>query len=222
MDNMEIYNKMRSVPAEAKKPISAGRLKGMTDINPMWRFKKLTEVFGAAGIGWYYRITDKWLETGADGVVSAFVQIELYVKVDGEWSAPIQGIGGSAMVAKEKTGLYTSDECYKMALTDAISVSCKALGMAADVYYDKDRTKYTASENAQTAVEGATGQPMQNPKEYKCCDCGTAFSDYTDKNGHYWTAAQMYHMAESANVDGKPRCRSCSMKAGTRKEKING
>ena len=46
--------------------------------------------------------------------------------------------------------------------------------------------------------------------------------DYTDKNGNNWTAAQMYHMAESANIDGKPRCRSCSTKAGTRKEKING
>lgn len=222
MDNMELYNKMRSVPAEAKKTIGAGRLQGMTDINPMWRIKTLTEVFGAAGFGWYYRITDRWCEAGADGVVSAFVQIELFVKVDGEWSAPIQGIGGSAMVTKESSGLYTSNECYKMALTDAISVSCKALGMAADVYYAKDRTKYTASENAQAAVEGATGQPLQNPKEYRCCDCGTAFSDYTDKNGNNWTAAQMYHMAESANIDGKPRCRSCSTKAGTRKEKING
>ena len=29
--------------------------------------------------------------------------------------------------------MYTSDECYKMALTDALSVACKALGVAADV-----------------------------------------------------------------------------------------
>jgi hypothetical protein len=29
-----------------------------------------------------------------------------------------------------------------MALTDAISVACKALGMGADVYFEKDRTKY--------------------------------------------------------------------------------
>ena len=30
-----------------------------------------------------------------------------------------------------------------MALTDAISVSAKALGIGADVYYEKDRSKYT-------------------------------------------------------------------------------
>ena len=53
MDNMEIYNKARVVPNEAKKEITAGRLKGFTDINPMWRIKKLTEVFGPAGFGWW-------------------------------------------------------------------------------------------------------------------------------------------------------------------------
>lgn len=51
-DYMEIYNKARVVPGEAKKPIQAGRLKGMTDINPMYRIKTLTELFGPCGVGW--------------------------------------------------------------------------------------------------------------------------------------------------------------------------
>lgn len=62
--------------------------------------------------------------------------------MNGEWSEAIQGVGGSSFVTNEKNGLYTSDECYKMALTDAISVACKALGIGADVYWDKDSTKY--------------------------------------------------------------------------------
>jgi hypothetical protein len=45
-------------------------------------------------------------------------------------------------VASEKSGLYTSDECFKMALTDALSVACKALGIGADVYWDRDPNKY--------------------------------------------------------------------------------
>ena len=45
MDNMEIYEKVRSVPENAKRKIEAGRLKGKTDINPMWRIKTLTEQF---------------------------------------------------------------------------------------------------------------------------------------------------------------------------------
>ena len=63
MDNLRIYNAVRAVPKEAQKPIGAGRLKGMTDINPMWRIKCLTEQFGVCGFGWYYDITDMWLET---------------------------------------------------------------------------------------------------------------------------------------------------------------
>ena len=53
MENMEVYNKVRQVPQNAQKQIQAGRLKGMTDINPQWRIEKLTEVFGPCGIGWY-------------------------------------------------------------------------------------------------------------------------------------------------------------------------
>ena len=74
----------------------------MTDINPMWRIKTLTEQFGACGIGWYYDIVSERLEVGANDEKVAFVMINLYVKVDGEWSKPIVGTGGSSFVAKEK------------------------------------------------------------------------------------------------------------------------
>ena len=139
---LEVYEQVREVPQNALKPISSGRLKGKSDINPMWRIKKLTETFGMCGFGWRYDIVRMWTEPGAKGEISAFVHINLFVKYNGEWSEAIQGVGGSSFVANERNGLYTSDECFKMALTDAISVSCKALGMAADVYFESDRTKY--------------------------------------------------------------------------------
>lgn len=142
MDNLEIYNKVREVPDNAKKEIAAGRLKGKTDINPMWRIKALTEQFGVCGIGWKYEIVSQWLEHGGNDEIAAFVNINLYIKDGDKWSDGIPGTGGSSFVTKEKNGLYTSDECFKMALTDAISVSCKALGFGADVYWNADRTKY--------------------------------------------------------------------------------
>lgn len=148
MNNMAVYEQFASVPENAKKSIGAGRLKGMTDINPMWRIMMLTERYGPCGTGWKYIITDKRILEGADGVVCAFLDIDLYVKENGEWSDAIQGTGGSQFVSKEKGGLYTNDECFKMALTDAISVACKALGMGADVYWQSGRTKYDlASDN---------------------------------------------------------------------------
>lgn len=142
-ENMNVYEKVRAVPKEALKEIKGGRLKGMSDINPMWRIKMLTEMFGICGIGWKIEITDKRLENGGADEIVCFVDINLYVKVDGEWSAPIPGMGGSSFVTAERNGLYTSDECFKMAYTDAISVACKSLGFAADVYFANDRTKYS-------------------------------------------------------------------------------
>lgn len=159
---MDIYNSVRSVPKEAQKPIEAGRLRGKTDINPMWRMQVLTEKFGAVGFGWQYEIVEKRLETAPNGEIAAFVHIKLFVRdpESGEWSAPIVGIGGSMFVANESKGSYVSDECFKMALTDAISVSCKALGIGADVYWEKGSTKYS-EKPTQTQPKN---QPKQKPE----------------------------------------------------------
>lgn len=146
MNNMELYELGRQVPDEAKKTITAGRLKGFTDINPMWRIKRLTEMFGPCGIGWWYEITDKRMEAGANSEMCVFVDIKLFYRWGDTVSQPVYGTGGSSFVAKEKNGMYTSDECFKMALTDAISVAAKAIGVGADVYYAKDRDKYSNPE----------------------------------------------------------------------------
>lgn len=142
--NMSVFEQLRTTPAEARKEIKGGRLKGFTDINPMWRFKRLTEVFGPCGFGWKYEIVSQRLQAGHGNEVAAFVDILLYYKKDGEWSEGIPGVGGSAFVTTEKGGVHTSDECFKMALTDAISTAVKALGMSADIHFEKDRTKYGA------------------------------------------------------------------------------
>lgn len=165
MDNLELYNKVRSVPATAKRIIEAGRQAGKTDINPMWRIKTLTERFGPCGIGWKTEIKRTWLERGANDEIAAHVEIALYVKMNDSWSDAIPGIGGSMFVAKERNGLYTDDDAYKKAYTDAISVACKALGIAADVYYEKDATKYDKSigtlssnkSNTSTTVQKSSG-----------------------------------------------------------------
>ena len=70
-----------------------------------------------------------------------------------------------------------SDEAYKMALTDAISIACKALGMAADVYFANDRTKYDTqpaqTQQPSSAVQArrATAQPPM-PQHYTPVDQG--------------------------------------------------
>jgi len=173
VNNLELWGRVRAVPPEAKKEIQAGRLKGMTDINPIYRLKTLTEQFGPCGIGWWYEITDKHMERTDGGEVAAFVDINLYYTLDGVASRAVPGTGGSAFIAQEQKGLHVSDECYKMALTDAISVACKALGVGADVYWDKDKTKYSARgtetpdagspQHSSPKLEEAARQPAQPP-----------------------------------------------------------
>lgn len=137
-----LYEKVRHVPKEAINPIMGGRLKGKSDINPMWCIKTLTEQFGICGIGWKVEIFKSWLEEGGNGEIGAFVQIKLYVKENDTWSDGIPGTGGSMFVAKENSGMFVDDECFKKAYTDALSVACKLLGIGADVYWEKDNSKY--------------------------------------------------------------------------------
>ena len=180
-ENMELYNQFRSCPQEAQKPISAGRLKGKTDINPMWRIKVLTEVFGPCGFGWTCKITQTWIEDSPETAEkTANVRVELRVKYKGEWSEPIEGIGGAMFIEQESKGLHTDDDCFKKAYTDAISVACKALGVAADIYYAKDPdTKYN------------TGDTNTQPQEQMTYEQALA---YVYKEGKYpeKTLAEIY------------------------------
>lgn len=173
MENLSIWEKVRTVPPTAQKPIVGGRLKGKSDINPVWRLKTLTEQFGVCGVGWKYVIKKSWLEPGANSEIAAFVEIEIYIKADGQWSEAIPGTGGSSFVAKESGGLYVSDECFKMALTDAISVACKALGVGADVYWEKDSSKYDKPQGEPPQSKPAVqSKPQSKPEPPQKDDSG--------------------------------------------------
>jgi len=149
--NLAIYEEVRSVPAHALRTIESGPLKGKSDVNPMFRIQILTRLFGPVGFGWYTEICRKWTESTEDGSTAVFVDINLYVRKDGEWSKPIHGTGGNKLVTldtKWEQGVRTvsphiDDEAYKKAYTDALSVACKSLGIAADVYWAADVTKYS-------------------------------------------------------------------------------
>lgn len=148
--NLSIFNKVRKVPSNALKQIGAGRLKGMSDVNPVWRILAMTDTFGICGVGWKYEITKQWTETYGNEI-KGFCNINMFIKVDGEWSDAIPGTGGASFVAMERNGAYVSDEVYKMALTDALSVAMKSIGVAADVYFAKGAdlgTKYAINEQA--------------------------------------------------------------------------
>ena len=156
-ENMKIWNAVARPPKDALKQIVAGRLKGMTDIKPQWRYQALTEQFGPIGFGWTYETKRTWTEPGVDGEVMVFVEIDLFVQYGGQWSKAIPGVGGSTLIAKERAGLHASDEAIKMATTDALSVSCKMLGVGADIYAGRwDGSKYKEQPVAKGEKEDLT------------------------------------------------------------------
>lgn len=169
MSNLRIFDQVHSVPKDALRPIEGGPLKGKSDINPMWRIRMLTELFGPAGIGWKVEQVARWTESTSTGETAVFCEVNLYVKQDGEWSAPIFGQGGNMLIRKatewvngqQNTVFHIDDEAYKKAYTDAISVACKALGFASDIYYAQEETKYGSFRSAPDQQSSQESQAQQ-------------------------------------------------------------
>ncbi len=230
MNNMELYEHFKSVPHYARKVIQGGRLNGKTDISPMWRIQALTEVFGPCGYGWKYEITSQRLEA-AGKEVKAFVDINLYVKWGESWSEAIPGVGGNSFVEKNS---YVSDECFKMALTDAISVAAKSLGVGAEVYMGADSTKYSGSPQEsqqprplpqnppppqqlpplpqnpppqQTQRQPPAPQQAQQTPYFVCADCGQRLVPYPGADGRQ--VSLRAHAEKSQQMFGRVLCLNC-------------
>lgn len=164
MTAIELYNKMSNPPKNAVKTIQAGDLKGMSDINPQWRIKIMTECFGLCGIGWKYEIMNLWTNPGAGKEILAFAQIALYVRNPDtqEWSEPIIGTGGSKLVNEFSKGPKSNDEGFKMAITDALGTAMKQIGVAAAIYAGEwDGSKYSEQNGSQPAHPG--NKPAAKP-----------------------------------------------------------
>lgn len=164
MGNLDMYNRYAQPPQDALKSFNNGRFKG-TDINPMWRIKVLTEEYGECGFGWYTETSRMWREDCKDGTAAVFCEVKLFVRRDGEWSAPIVGVGGNTLERVGKNGNQVSDEAYKMAYTDALGIACKALGIGADVWWKaQDGSKYAQYTEANTTPpEGFSKAPAAAP-----------------------------------------------------------
>jgi hypothetical protein len=173
-DHARFWEAMRRPPESALKKINGGRLSGMTDISPQWRYRILTETFGPIGFGWTYSIERTWTERSEDTLETmAFCSVLLTVRdpETGEWSRPIPGIGGSMLVSQEQRGAHANDEAYKMATTDAISVAMKQLGVAADIYLGMwDGSKYREPDTDGPSNAGALAAAVSKMKSAKTLD----------------------------------------------------
>lgn len=162
------YMSLSQVPHDAMKPITIGKLKGKSDINPQWRYEAMTEVFGLCGEGWKFEITNTvQVPVPATGELMIFVFLNLYIKGPDGWSAPIPGSGGDFLIIKDKNGIHGNDEAYKMATTDALGTAAKMVGVAASIYRGTYRTKYERQAESyarDNRVDAKTPQPQPKPQ----------------------------------------------------------
>jgi hypothetical protein len=109
----------------------------------------------------------------------------------------------------EKGGKYTSDECFKMALTDAISVAAKALGVGGSVYSGGERTKYSAREDTRRYEEEppSAPAPAEEPKRFVCECCGKEIKPYIGTRGQ--PVSLRAHAERSRQRFGKVLCLDC-------------
>lgn len=206
-ENLRIYNALRSVPKNAQKTILGGKLKGKTDINPMWRIKALTEMFGACGDGWnVINESHQLVPVESTGEVICLYSLDLIYKLEnGSWSDPVHGIGGNMLVEKTKNGLQTNDDGVKMAKTDAIGSAAKMLGCAADIYWETDATKYTKDTKDSDSREptSANENPAEQAPRYYCEKCNAEFMPTAKR-----TAEQL--AKASKEKFGKALCKKCA------------
>ena len=153
MSNTELWDKLgRTDPNHTKRFSRAGGFKG-TATKPIWVYRRLTEQFGAVGQGWGHFHPEFQVVPGAEGEVLVYCTVECW---HGTRDNSFFGVGGDKAVAKNKNGLFSDDEAFKKAFTDAVMNAFKSLGVAADVHmglFDDD--KYVAEVGREFAAANA-------------------------------------------------------------------
>lgn len=159
-------------------------------------------------------ISDEIIEVGGRIYVKATATVaDAQIESEG-----VISVTGFAREPEDKKGMDSSQ------ITGAASSYARKYALnglfSIDDTKDADATNDHGKGKAQAVAEKAQAAGIgEQVKEYKCCDCGKAFQEFTDKNGKTWSAGQVFHMSESNNTDGKARCSSCMKKAGTQKQK---
>lgn len=138
-DNTKIWDALARTDPKHTKPFKrAGGFSG-TSVKPIYLSLKMTEQFGACGIGW-------GMGEPSFQVVPCGQEVAVYCTV-GLWHGAkdnlVYGVGGDHVAKTNKHGLFIDDEAFKKAYTDALGNAMKQLGMSADVHMGQhDDDKY--------------------------------------------------------------------------------
>ena len=167
---MREWNLLATVPQRSLKVIGYGALKGKSDINPQWRYKAMTEVYGPCGKGWSHRLVSSNVVAGANGESLVFLEVAVRIGDGKEFT----GMGGDKVVVKDKHGLRSNDEAFKMAYTDALGTALKYAGVASEIYEGNfDGSKYLPPSSATPEIKEAISDDQLSIINKLILDTGT-------------------------------------------------
>lgn len=180
MSNTKLWDALgKTDPSQTKKFSRSGGFKG-TATKPIWVYRRLTEQFGPVGTGWGHQKPDFQVVPGADGEVLVYCTVACWHT---DRANLFHGVGGDKVVSKNKNGLFSDDEAFKKAFTDAVMNAFKSVGVAADVHmglFDDD--KYVAE------MEREFASPIEPPASVELFLEGLSAA-YRDNTAEaYWKA----------------------------------
>ena len=165
-EKTELWDKLgKTDPAHTKQFQRGGGFRG-TAIKPMWSYRRMTEEFGACGVGW--GINEPQFQ-----VVPVGEEILVYCTVS-IWHETreqiVFGVGGDKVAGKNKNGLQLDDEAFKKAFTDGVTNALKMIGVGADVHMGMfDDNKYVNTITKEFEAEKA-GEKKPEPKQISAAE----------------------------------------------------
>lgn len=163
--NMMIWDRVEKTDTRFTKDAKVGGQQ-ITSLNGTAMIMKATEVFGPAGIGFGWNVSEERFDKGAEMFsgegdkrvslgfeLNHTIKIVFWFKLDGE-RGEIEQYGCTPYLYKSKYGTTTDGEAPKKSLTDAIKKSLSMLGFSADVFLGMfDDTNYVQQLQAEQAIE---------------------------------------------------------------------
>jgi len=165
VSNTAIWESLKTTDPNATKAFNNGSFKG-TAIKPIWMIKRMTEEFGACGIGWGIGKPEFQIEH-CESETLVYCTVSVW---HGEKENLIWGVGGDKVRTTLKRGkpdeyTKTDDEAFKKAYTDAVSNCLKYLGVGADVHmglFDDSKYVQQATSAEQKRRWEVIKEPIQN------------------------------------------------------------
>jgi len=190
MSKTAIWDDLKRVPPEQLKGFKRGGGFSGTAIKPMWTIHRMTEVFGACGVGWGMDKPEFQVVTASNETL-VYCTVGVWFNVKDKVSAVVYGVGGDKVVAMRSSGAFTDDEAFKKAYTDALTNALKHIGAGADVHMGLwDGNKYIESEVPKSSAslkKAGSWETLKAELESDFADCHSVVSlgrlraDYREK-----------------------------------------